>query len=75
LCRICWGFLLSGRWYSETTALGAAYAAGLAVGFWSDIGELKQNWSEEKRWLPVMERTDREGRYLGWQKAVQKSFE
>ena len=60
---------------SETTALGAAYAAGLAVGFWSDIGELKQNWSEEKRWLPVMERTDREGRYLGWQKAVQKSFE
>ncbi|MBW2545163.1 MAG: glycerol kinase, partial [Deltaproteobacteria bacterium] len=59
---------------SETTALGAAYAAGLAVGFWSNLGELKQNWSEEKRWLPGMEQKEREERYSGWQKAVQKTF-
>jgi len=59
---------------SETTALGAAYAAGLAVGFWPNPGELKQNWSEEKRWLPVMTQKDREEKYLGWQKAVQKTF-
>ncbi|MBW2599813.1 MAG: glycerol kinase GlpK [Deltaproteobacteria bacterium] len=59
---------------SETTALGAAYAAGLAVGFWSNLGELKQNWSEEKRWLSVMEQKEREERYSGWQKAVQKTF-
>ncbi len=59
---------------SETTALGAAYAAGLAVGFWSNLGELKQNWSEEKRWLPVMAQKDREEKYLGWYKAVQKTF-
>jgi len=59
---------------SETTALGAAYAAGLAVGFWSNLGELKQNWSEEKRWLSVMAQKDREERYHNWQKAVQKTF-
>jgi glycerol kinase len=59
---------------SETTALGAAYAAGLAVGFWSNLGELKQNWSEEKRWLSVMAQKDREEKYHNWQKAVQKTF-
>ena len=59
---------------SETTALGAAYAAGLAVGFWSNLGELKQNWSEEKRWFSVMDQKNREEKYLGWQKAVQKTF-
>ena len=59
---------------SETPALGAAYAAGLAVGFWSNLGELKQHWSEDERWIPVMEQKDREERYHGWQKAVQKTF-
>jgi len=59
---------------SETTALGAAYAAGLAVGFWSNLDELKQNWSEDQRWSPVMGQENREERYRGWQKAVQKTF-
>ncbi len=40
---------------TETTALGAAYAAGLAVGFWNDLGELRANWSEDKRWEPKMD--------------------
>jgi len=59
---------------TETTALGAAYAAGLAVGFWSGLDELRQHWSEEKRWLPVVEHAYREEQYRGWKKAVERTL-
>ncbi len=60
---------------TETTALGAAYAAGLAVGFWSDQDELRERWSEDKRWVPHMESEERERAYAKWKKAVTRSFE
>lgn len=60
---------------AETTALGAAYAAGLAVGFWKDLDELRANWQEDRRWEPSMEAEHRE-RLLGkWQKAVSKTLD
>jgi glycerol kinase len=59
---------------SETTALGAAYAAGLAVGFWSGIEELRQNWAEDKTWHPAMSSNIREKYYLEWKKAVDRTF-
>jgi len=58
----------------ETTALGAAYAAGLASGFWKDMNELKANWSEKKRWVPSMPPEKREALYAGWKKAIERSF-
>ncbi|KOV79638.1 glycerol kinase GlpK [Nocardia sp. NRRL S-836] len=60
---------------AETTALGAAYAAGLAVGYWSSLDELRANWSEDKRWTPAMEGDERERQYRNWKKAVTKSFD
>ena len=60
---------------TETTALGAAYAAGLAVGFWSDQDELRERWSEDKRWEPQMEDDDRDEQYAKWKKAVERSFD
>jgi glycerol kinase len=60
---------------AETTALGAAYAAGLAVGFWSDLDELTAKWAEDKRWEPQMAADDRERYYRNWQKAVTKSLD
>jgi glycerol kinase len=59
---------------SETTALGAAYAAGLAVGFWSGLDELRQNWAEDKTWHPAMEPAVREKYYREWKKAVDRTF-
>ena len=59
---------------TETTALGAAYAAGLAVGFWSDQDELRERWSEDKRWEPQMSVQDREAGYARWNKAVERSL-
>jgi glycerol kinase len=59
---------------SETTALGAAYAAGLAAGFWSGIEELRRNWTEDKTFNPVMEPSVREKLYHQWQKAVDRTF-
>jgi len=59
----------------ETTALGAAYAAGLAVGFWSDLAALRKNWSEEKRWIPGIDSEQREKLYAGWQKAVARTLD
>jgi glycerol kinase len=59
---------------AETTALGAAYAAGLAVGFWSALDELYENWNAEKTWQPSMTSEDRERGYLGWKKAVERTF-
>jgi glycerol kinase len=58
----------------ETTALGAAYAAGLAVGYWSSLEDLKQNWGVEKTWQPNMPGEQREQLYHFWKKAVQRSM-
>jgi glycerol kinase len=60
---------------AETTALGAAYAAGLAVGFWKDYDELRLNWGKEKEWLPAMDATLRKKLYSGWKKAVTRTFD
>jgi glycerol kinase len=60
---------------TETTALGAAYAAGLACGFWSDIDDLRHNWSVAKRWLPTMDEARRTRLYGAWGKAVQRSMD
>jgi glycerol kinase len=60
---------------AETTALGAAYAAGLAVGFWGSVEDLKQNWNEAKRWEPQWNDEQREKGYAGWQKAVQRTLD
>jgi glycerol kinase len=60
---------------TETTALGAAYAAGLAVGFWSDQDELRERWSEDKRWEPDMDDAEREKGYAKWKKAVERSLD
>jgi glycerol kinase len=60
---------------TETTALGAAYAAGLAVGFWRDLQQIKQQWALDKRWHPTMAPDRREQLYASWQKAVRRSFD
>ena len=60
---------------AETTALGAAYAAGLAVGFWKDTDELRQNWNESKRWKPAWSDEQRETGYAGWRKAVDRTLD
>jgi glycerol kinase len=60
---------------AETTALGAAYAAGLAVGFWSNTDELRENWNEDKRWSPDWSDEQRRTGYAGWQKAVQRTLD
>jgi glycerol kinase len=60
---------------TETTALGAAYAAGLAVGYWADEAELARQWSEDRRWTPAMAADDRDRRYRTWQKAVTRTFD
>jgi len=59
----------------ETTALGAAYAAGLAVGFFQDTDELVANWAVDKRWEPAMEDESRERLYHFWKKAVTRAFD
>ena len=59
---------------SETTALGAAYAAGLAVGFWSSREELRQNWSEDRSWQPTLTEKERAIGYRNWKKAVERTF-
>ncbi len=59
----------------ETTALGAAYAAGLAVGFWNDTDELGRNWDEGKRWSPQMGDDERQRQMRLWKKAVTKTFD
>jgi glycerol kinase len=60
---------------AETTALGAAYAAGLAVGVWSGVEELARNWAAGTRWTPAMPADRREALYKSWKKAVGRSFE
>ncbi|MDO4717564.1 MAG: glycerol kinase GlpK [Propionibacteriaceae bacterium] len=60
---------------AETTALGAAYAAGIAVGFWSGEADVIANWAEDKRWEPSMDQAERERLYRNWKKAVTKTFD
>jgi glycerol kinase len=60
---------------SETTALGAAYAAGLAVGFWGGPDELRENWRMDRRWSPAMEADAREALYSNWKRAVERTFD
>ncbi|MDP9795132.1 glycerol kinase [Catenuloplanes nepalensis] len=59
---------------AETTALGAAYAAGLAVGFWKDVNELRANWNESQRWTPNWDAEQRESGYGRWKKAVERTL-
>lgn len=60
---------------AETTALGAAYAAGLAVGFWANPDDLRANWQEGQRWSPQWSEEQRSEGYAGWQKAVQRTLD
>lgn len=60
---------------TETTALGAAYAAGLAVGFWSGLEELRSNWAQDKIWQPDMDDAVRAAGVKGWRKAVQRTLD
>jgi len=60
---------------TETTALGAAYAAGLATGFWQGADELARNWSVDRSWTPAMPDARRDRLYASWQKAVRRSFD
>jgi glycerol kinase len=60
---------------AETTSLGAAYAAGLAVGFWSEVEDLRANWGKDKEWQPQMDPAEREKEYAFWKKAVTRTFD
>jgi glycerol kinase len=60
---------------AETTSLGAAYAAGLAVGFWSEVEDLRANWGKDKEWQPQMDPDEREKEYAFWKKAVTRTFD
>jgi glycerol kinase len=60
---------------AETTALGAAYAAGLATGFWKNTDELRQNWNESERWSPTWSDEQRDEGYAKWKKAVQRTLD
>ena len=59
----------------ETTALGVAYAAGLAVGFFKDFEELRAHWAVDRTWTPQMDETTRAELYRSWKKAVTRSFD
>jgi len=59
---------------AETTSLGAAYAAGLAVGYWDHVDSLRQNWLKDKQWDPKMDENQRQAKFAGWKKAVNRTF-
>ena len=59
----------------ETTSLGAAYAAGLATGFWGEVEDLRENWVEDKRWEPKMDASDRDEYFKYWKRAVTRTFD
>jgi len=59
---------------TEMSALGAAYLAGLGVGFWSDIKELEKQWETDKIYKPAMDEEKRKNLYSGWKNAVERSF-
>ena len=60
---------------AETTALGAAYAAGLATGYWSGLDEISRNWKADRRWEPAMAEAERTRIYAAWGRAVTRSFD
>ncbi|MGO4597694.1 glycerol kinase GlpK [Terrabacter sp. 2RAF25] len=60
---------------AETTALGAAYAAGLAVGYWQSTDEIRDNWGEDRRWSPQLDETERERLFRQWKKAVERTLD
>src|SRR6202012_3983659 len=60
---------------AEPSALGASFAAGLAVGFWADPSDLRANWQEDKRWTPTWDEDKRAEGYAGWRKAVQRTLD
>jgi glycerol kinase len=60
---------------AETVSLGAAYAAGLAVGYWPDLDGLRRNWHRAAQWLPSMDARSREDEYQSWQRAVERTFD
>ena len=60
---------------AETTALGAAYAAGIAVGYWDGEQDVIDNWAEDKRWSPSMDEDERERLFRNWKKAVTRTFD
>jgi glycerol kinase len=60
---------------TETTALGAAYAAGLAVGYWPSQEALKANWQSDREWQPSLDPAERERAYHWWTKAVGRTFD
>ena len=60
---------------AETTALGAAYAAGLTAGFWRDTAELRANWHESRRWEPTWSEDRRAVGYAGWKKAINRTLD
>ena len=60
---------------NETTALGAAYAAGLAVGFWKDLDDLRRQWAESKRWEPSMDDAERQRLLKRWGQAVERTLD
>jgi glycerol kinase len=60
---------------AETTALGAAYAAGLAVGFWKTTDELRENWNESQRWQPAWNDEQRADGHAKWKKAVERTLD
>ena len=60
---------------AETTALGAAYAAGLATGFWAAVEDLRANWAKDKEWHPKMDAAERDKEYRLWKKAVTRTFD
>jgi glycerol kinase len=68
------GIEISKPLIAETTALGAAYAAGLAVGFWSSKDEVRQQWQESRRWTPTSTFETREFGYSQWKKAVERTL-
>ena len=59
---------------TETTALGAAYLAGLAVGYWDDIEDVRRNWVLDREFVPRMSEHDRTTRYQQWRRAVERSL-
>ena len=60
---------------AETTSLGAAYAAGLAVGVWRQVDDLRAHWGQDRAWQPAMPAHDRDRLYRGWLKAVTRTFD
>ncbi len=60
---------------AETTALGAAYAAGLAVGYWAEVEDLRANWAKDHEWHPQMDAAKRDAEYAQWKKAVTRTFD